>query len=389
MIPRPVKDIDRAALQSLIHDAVPEGKTIEYQVDMPGKAESDRDRLLATVASLANTAGGDILIGVEADKGIPIRLRGIEIEDLDKETLRIEHMVLNGIAPRLPALDIHAVKMSKGNIVLVIRVRQSWIAPHRVNRNSKFYGRNSRGRYELDVDELRTAFTMSEGIANRIREFRTQRIGRIQDERTPIPLRSRSLMVLHVLPRAAFSTRTAIDMATLEAPTNHVAPLGATGWNHRVNLDGFLTFVMHHARSGIAYTQLFRSGAMESAMSLKLDRGAAYLPSVAYERAVIHALQRYMEVADNFGLEPPYYGFLSLLGMMGAKMGMPPGVLLHVEEFRHAVNDDTLMLPEVVIEERAVDAAKVLRPVFDTVWNAFGFSRLFNYDEQGNRSAHR
>ena len=157
MIPRPIKDIDRDTLRTLIADAVPEGKTIEYKVDMPGKAKrSGREPLLATVSSFANTAGGDLLMGVEAERGIPVRLPGIEIDDLDQERLRLEHTLLNGLAPRLPAVEILAVETARSRYVLVIRVPESWIGPHRVGRTSKFYGRNSAGRYELDVGELRT-----------------------------------------------------------------------------------------------------------------------------------------------------------------------------------------------------------------------------------------
>ena len=46
--------------------------------------------------------------------------------------------------------------------------------------------------------------------------------------------------------------------------------------------------------------------------------------------------------------------------------------------------DDTLVLPEVVIEDRADQLEKVLKPLFDTVWNAFGFNRSSNYDAEGN-----
>ena len=249
MIPTHIKSIDRNVLQSLIDDTVPEGKTIEYKVDIPGKAESSREPLLATVASFANTAGGDLLLGVEAKKGIPVGLPGIEIEDLDKEKLRLEHTLLNGLAPRFPAVEIHAVETGKSRYVLVIRVPESWIAPHRVNRNSKFYGRNSAGRYELDMGELRAAFTMSEGIADRIRDFRTERIGRILSDRTPVPLLQGARMVLHAVPRAAFSTANAIDIAALESSDNWILPMGRGATSYRVNLDGFVTF--HTVRGGL------------------------------------------------------------------------------------------------------------------------------------------
>ena len=58
--------------------------------------------------------------------------------------------------------------------------------------------------------------------------------------------------------------------------------------------------------------------------------------------------------------------------------GLPPGrVPLRVLKWL----DDTLVLPEVVIEDQA---EKVLNPLFDTVWNAFGFNRSSNYDNEGN-----
>ena len=43
-----------------------------------------------------------------------------------------------------------------------------------------------------------------------------------------------------------------------------------------------------------------------------------------------------------------------------------------------------MILPEVTIEDRSEQPYNILRPVFDMVWNGFGFIRSLNYDEQGN-----
>ena len=58
MIPVRIEEIDRAALDALIDNAVPEGKTIEYKQELPGKADGDIARLIAAVTSFANTDGG-------------------------------------------------------------------------------------------------------------------------------------------------------------------------------------------------------------------------------------------------------------------------------------------------------------------------------------------
>ena len=71
MIQKPIHTIDLDDLRALVDDEVREGKTIEYKCELPGGADSDRVSLLATVSSFANTAGGDLLIGVEAEEGVP------------------------------------------------------------------------------------------------------------------------------------------------------------------------------------------------------------------------------------------------------------------------------------------------------------------------------
>ena len=47
------------------------------------------------------------------------------------------------------------------------------------------------------------------------------------------------------------------------------------------------------------------------------------------------------------------------------------------------LREEILVVPGVVIEDRDVEPAWVLRPAFDRVWNAFGFARSFNYDDEG------
>lgn len=92
MIPAPIEEVDVDALRALITNGVREGKTIEYKHAMPGTAESNVVPFLATVSSFANTAGGDLLLGIDAVDGVPTALPGIEIDNLDQETLRLEHV---------------------------------------------------------------------------------------------------------------------------------------------------------------------------------------------------------------------------------------------------------------------------------------------------------
>jgi predicted HTH transcriptional regulator len=78
MILKPIHDIRLADLDALV-GVVAEGKTIEYKREMPGGTSAEKVKFLAAVSSLANTAGGDLLIGVPAKDGIPIAISGIAV----------------------------------------------------------------------------------------------------------------------------------------------------------------------------------------------------------------------------------------------------------------------------------------------------------------------
>src|SRR5262249_17652141 len=144
-----------------------ESKTLEFKRELaPGN--DGVMSLLRSVSALANTAGGDFLIGVSAKDGLVNAIPGVALPNLDGEKLRLEQLLGNCLEPRLPRLDIHPVAVAEDRYVLLIRVPFSWVAPHRVTKNNNFYGRTSAGNYSLEVSELRTAFNMGDNIAERI-----------------------------------------------------------------------------------------------------------------------------------------------------------------------------------------------------------------------------
>ena len=93
-------------------------------------------------------------------------------------------------------------------------------------------------------------------------------------------------MVLHILPRSAFSTTHKIDISTLEKNDNRIEPIGGPG-NHRVNLDGFLTFSTWAPRGECTYTQIFRNGSIEAVTLLGSNEEAPVLGCWEYEEDVI------------------------------------------------------------------------------------------------------
>lgn len=379
MIPKHIDEIGYDDLVSLVH-AVPEGRTIEFKRELPHEGDSKKIPFLAEISAFANTVGGDLIFGIEAKKGVAVSIPGIKLDDLDKEILRLESSIQNGIEPRISDVSSKSIKVPSGNYVIIIRVGRSWNAPHRVSYkdHSKFYGRNSAGKYPLDVAELRTAFTLSEVIPERIRRFREDRVTAIlTDDNLPANLVEGGKIVLHVIPLSAFTTTTSNIIKPKSEYSQYFRPLGASGWNNRLNIDG----IVNHdgIRDNIqTYAQIYRSGIIETVASLQQIEGELYLPSLWYEKEIINACRTYTSSLNNFGIQPPMYFYLSFLNMKGFKLGTESMVL-----GERSLDRDLILFPEVVFENLSDDIIDLLRPVFDIVWNAFGYERSFNYKEDG------
>ena len=212
MRPSTNKKVDAEELQKLIDNEEVESQTLEYKGKVPGKADSEMDPAIKTVCAFANTMDGRIILGMETDQdGIPRQLNGIAKAAVDQSKQHLESKLRAGIEPRVPPPDIGVVEIAEDEHVLVVDVAESWVGPHRWTRNSHFYRRTSESNRELDIGEVRTAFARSEGFTDRVANFRTERVWTVQSERTPVPLKPGGRMILHIVPRAAFSSATAVD----------------------------------------------------------------------------------------------------------------------------------------------------------------------------------
>ena len=81
------------------------------------------------------------------------------------------------------------------------------------------HSRSSAGKYPMDVGEVRRAFVLSEGVADRIRAFRAERLSRVVAGETPVAIEGTSRVVLHVVPISAFdSPASVVDLDIYRPP---------------------------------------------------------------------------------------------------------------------------------------------------------------------------
>jgi len=269
--------------------------------------------------------------------------------------------------------------------IIIMRIPKSWISPHMVayRDHSRFYARNSAGKYILDVQELRTAFLTSEGISKKINSFRLDRINRILSGETPIGLKNEAKIILHIVPYGFSDSSFGIDVTRI-GREEKLQPIHAAGnYNPKHNLDGFVNFSEYR----FAYTLLFRNGTIE-AVNMDLvspenaPSGGKYL--VLHPRKVedelIESIQGYLDYQETIGVNTPLVIMLAFSGVKDYKF-----TARYTSTFGHPIDRDILILPEVVIENFTGDVETTMKPIFDAMWNAAGIAKSASYDEAGKR----
>jgi len=374
-------------LQDLIGKEA-EGKTLEFKREFFRDSDSDRKEFLSDVSSFANASGGRIVYGMEETQGIATSLPGIAGIDPDKEKLRIENLIRDGIAPRIIGLLVHSIKLTNGNHAIVIHIPKSWASPHMVTYKgtSRFYARNSAGKYQMDVHEIRQSFLLSESLNERIRNFRLDRLGKIGAKEMPVPVGEGASIVLHYIPVMAFQSASLVDMSVAAESHYRLLPQAS---GYRFNLDGLVIYRdIDRDKAGL-YSQLFRNGIVEvvdtSILRPWMD-GKRVIPSVTYEHGIIEICQNTLRFQQQLGVDPPLFIFLTLLGVRGYTMAVGQEVAWEAlgRQYAQQIDRDVLLIPEVVVENLPVNnMPMLLKSMFDATWNAAGWPRSMSYDEKG------
>jgi hypothetical protein len=385
-------DVVPEDLQALIGNSIAEARDIEFKSTV-GKSDADRREFLADVSSFANATGGDLIIGINENSGVADSFAPIAPDAADAEILRLESIIRDGLDPRIPGVETRAVLTPDGNgVVLVIRIPRSFAAPHMVTLGnlSRFYSRNSAGKHQLDVTEIRAAFAFSDSARAALRAFRTERLGRLVAGDTPVPLPPNPKTVVHLVPLTAADPAIQIDATQAMDDQDNFRPLYGSAWNRRINFDGALSYApWGDAAWAAGYTQLFRSGAVEGAEAFMLrrrdgDRPHA-IPSYSFEEKLIAALRFYLRLLARLSVAPPYLLGLSLLDVRGLEMGVSQS---HSSVFdpTYPIDRDELILPELLVSDPAAPSEAILKPAFDAVWQAAGWPGSLNYDDDGKWS---
>jgi hypothetical protein len=382
----PLERVEQRHLQALIDAKASESRSIDYKRNTYGNSDGARAEFLADVSSFANSVGGDLVIGMTATAGVPTAFMPFEA-DVDAERLRLEQMARAGLEPRIANFETKSVSIHSGGAVIVVRVPRSYSLPHRVifqNKN-RFWARSSAGKYEPNVLELRTMFEQAPSLAERMQNFRLERIALIDQRATPLLLQDYSCLVVHVVPFSHFAMGPTLSIRDIAAHSDRFPPIGGLTNSRRVNFDGLVTLSNpeQSASTQRAYVQIFRTGAIEAVASGVL-RGGGTIEIPRIDSAIVHHVRLYAMALHEHGIDPPFAVMAGLIGVQGAPLVR--AFRASAEGAQAADRDDFLMAPVILEEVPAGDpqCAIALKPILDQLWNAAGCSSPLSFDGAGD-----
>ena len=168
------------------------------------------------------------------------------------------------------------------------------------------------GRPRLDVTGLRTLFGMGDTIAARTQAFQAERLSKIQEGDTPVPLVHGPKYVLHLVPFDAFTSQARYDLSRF---ADHPVELAKAGrWRascdlerSRYNYDGLIAYLPHYCETEPRewYTQCFRNGIIEVVNMEDKPKGQGEgrdSVMVEYEGRVLDAVKRHLGMLRDMGI---------------------------------------------------------------------------------------
>ena len=364
MLQKPIEEIVWQDIERLVDQGRLEERTLEFKRDLPGGNRESCKEFLSDISSFANSDGGDIIFGVREHNGAAVEITPIKADNLDSERLRLENLARDALDPRIPGLKLRTVESDDGESVLIVRIPASFIAPHRVKYrdSSRFFGRNSGGKFPMDTQELRDAFTSSEGMPAKLRALHSRAVEASQGKEMPRPTVSYPTMVVTVAPLSVLRSpqQYSVSRDTAMHPPTLVGDI-----QYQIALEGI---IVHRAAKEVdAWATTHRRGYIDFAWMVGRrveDRGNIVWPmnfTDSFPAGVRSAIAR----LNGLGIDGPWAVMATLRQCQNYQLILDR---FNFDQSRPAWRDEAYLGD--VISDHAVDAD--LQPLVDNAWRLFG-----------------
>ncbi|HCU37773.1 MAG TPA: hypothetical protein DGT21_20755 [Armatimonadetes bacterium] len=383
LLDRQLRDVDMTVLEELVAGQVRESTTIDYKQELCVSTDGEKKEFLKDISSFANAGGGHIIYGVEEDDNAAAsRVAGMHVaEGQDQVWQQLNSSIRTGVEPVIHGVLPHWVDTPEGRVVLVVHIPRSWQAPHRVKfqGHNKFWVRTEGSKQEMTIPELRQAFLLSDTIGQQMRDFHASRCGAIIAGRGVYPLHWARMLVLHMMPLAAFSGRTPIDPGKLDYAAVRIPGIERRhDYERRANVDGCVAYVRHHQGGCYGYVQVYRTGMVEAADSYLLGHGTEerdVLPVPWFPSEMRSVIAENAAAMRELGVQPPVIIQLSLLNVKGLRV--PSGREMQdqidmVQGQDRTFDREHVVFPDVLVQDLEADIGSAVDGMLNSIWRAGG-----------------
>lgn len=400
---KPIHSIEEADLQRMVDEKNAESRRIDYKTAINFDTDEAKDKEEAKaefrrdVSSFANSIGGDIIIGIRDNKGIPEELCGFELGKQSEEqfTQRLTEILQSRVKPRIRGVTIRPIRLSNNRWAAIIRIPNSYAKPHEVEVGTKgfeFWIRVDGMKQRMDVDELRDTFLLSESFADRARNHRMERVRAVKEGQAPVRLNLGAKTMLHFIPLDAFRSGNSYDLRAAEIELHPI--------NQRDNWPRYYGSASHYNFEGVVvsnrnfsndgeipsntYVQFSRNGIVEAVEGYRFQQEEHIIPIYHFHETLLESMVKFPNIMQQMGIQPPIAIMLSLIGVKGFSLQYDR--IHYAREPHKSIDRDDLLMPEVILEELSCDVSVIavsVRPIFDMLWQACNFRGCPCYDEQG------
>lgn len=416
MLPLSLASIDEAFLRQLCESECPESQTLDFKRELPETIERDKSdpdknkiELCKDVVAFANADGGHFIYGIQEKAGVADDIVPITNESADAAERRIRQVLEARIEPQIHGLTFHKVEVA-GGYVLILRVPASYDGPHgiRINKNRnnnqwwRFAMRNGTMISEMSYDQIRGAFDRTATLAEQARRFIGTRRELIAKGETPVPLKAGPQLVVHLVPIAGLAGRMTVALMPIYKNGMHefTGPFWQNGFSSTFNFDGLVIHTNDMGEDGYhGYNHIFRIGALEGIWHgvVRFDDGVQestddkLVGASLMSKFFYNSLKRLIENLKNIGFSGPALFGLGILNVKGYKLHIEIGTLHDLYQRSSKTVDHQQLVPsEVWIEDiETVDIDSLIRPLLDTLWQAFGIERCPYFDDATGKFAPR
>ena len=388
-----LQHLDESSLRKLCTDKCPESTTLDFKQALPGSADKDKHELLKDVCAFANTEGGDLVYGISESEGTAGDFAPIVGELPDAASRRILQVLDAGLDPRVQGVQIRHVDV-EGGYVLVLRVPASFDGPHcvRVNINRRFVMRNGTTTSDLSFDQLRAGFDRTATLAERARQFIRDRLQAVVKREGSAPVQEGPVWAIHLVPISGLAGRHSVDLQPVHA--NGFAAFIDNDWGQGAgrsfNLDGLLVHSGDREVGYHAYTQLFRTGAMEAVSVGGGEREISgggnrkFVWSNDMTKFFRGKVAEFISASKGWGFTGPAVLSFAVLNVEGFELHFEnsPRFPAHAVADRAHLIGPEVWLPSLDTIKLDIELDGIVRPMMDVLWQAFNVTRCGDFDRR-------